>query len=85
MPGEVGEVLREVSGEQFLDRFGHGAMQFDLLRNRERRLDGIARERVDEAVVAERADLVDQAVRDRFIDERQALRDWVARAMPPRA
>ena len=75
MPGDVGEVLGQVAGELRLDRLGDGAVQRDPVGGRQRRLDRVAGERVDEPVVADVADAVEQAVRDRLVDERKAPRD----------
>ncbi len=75
VPGDVGEVLGEVGGEVGLRHLGDGAVQPGSVGGRERRLDRVPGERMDEPVVADIADPVEQAVSDRLVDEREALSD----------
>jgi hypothetical protein len=64
-----------VAGELRLGRLGDGAMQRGPVGGRQRRLDRVAGERMDEPVLAEVADPIEQAVGDRFVDQRKAVRD----------
>jgi hypothetical protein len=75
MPGDLAQVLGKVAGEACLGRLGDGAMQRGPVGGRERRLDRVAGQGMDEPVVTDVADPVEQAVRDRLVDQRKAPLD----------
>ena len=70
MLGDVGQVVREVAGVLRLDGLGDGAVEVDPLRRRERRLDRLPGEGMDEAVLLRGGDPLDQAVGDGLVDQR---------------
>lgn len=75
VPGDVGQVLREVGGEVGLRGAGDGAVERGPGGGVERRLDRVPGERMDQAVLADAADPVDQAVGGGLVDERKAPGD----------
>jgi hypothetical protein len=75
VPGDVREVFGQVAGEVCLDRFSDGAVERGPICGRQRRLDRLTGECVDEAMVTNVANTVDQSVSDRLVYDRKALRD----------
>ena len=73
VPGDVREVLGEITGVPGLGGLGDRTVPGQPLTGGQRGLDGVAGQRVDEAVLAG-PDLVDQSVRPHLVEPREARR-----------
>ena len=73
VPGDVREVLGEITGVPGLGGLGDRTVSGQPLAAGQRGLDGVAGQGVDEAVLAE-PDLVDQPVRPHLVEPREARR-----------